>query len=83
MSRALWRDEKPPQLAKLAATCLAGVARAVQMVSTEAPVLAVANEEVVGQEATAEQFFDIIRSADRGHTSAEKWAAQEAPDTCH
>lgn len=80
LARALWREEKSPQLAKLAATCLAGVAEAVQLMTTEAPVLSVANAEAVGQEATAEQFFEIIRSVDRGRISSEKWAAQDAPD---
>ena len=60
--------------------CLAGLAEAVQNMTAEAPVLSVANEEAVGHEATAEQFFDVIRSADRGRISAERWAAQDAPD---
>jgi hypothetical protein len=41
-------------------------------------VLSLKNEELEGQEATAEQFMDVIRGADRGLISAEKWAAQYA-----
>ena len=48
--------------------------------TAEAPVLSLRNKETVGHEATAEQFFDVIRRADRGLISAERWAAQYAPD---
>jgi hypothetical protein len=48
--------------------------------AAEDPVLSLKNEEHEGQEATAEQFFDVVRGADRGLISAERWEAQYAPD---
>ena len=77
---ALWREEKSPQLAELASTCLATVAEAVQTMTAASPVLSLKNEELEGQEATAKQFMDVVRGADRGLISAERWSAQCAPD---
>ena len=48
--------------------------------TAEAAVLSPRNEEIEGQEATAEQFLDVVRRADRGLISAERWAAQYAQD---
>ena len=48
--------------------------------TAEGPVLEPKKEECKGQEPTAEQFFNVIRGADRGLISAERWEAQYAPD---
>jgi hypothetical protein len=56
------------------------MAEGVQNMTAEGLVLSLKNEEREGQETTAEQLFDVVRGADRGLISAERWAAQYAPD---
>ena len=59
-------------------SCVAGVTEAVELTN----VLSAArpcNNEAVGQEAVAEQFFSLIRGACKGRVAAEKWSEQIAP----
>lgn len=77
--RALFRQESTPGLRVLCHSCVAGVTEAVEL--TE--VLSVArpgDDEAVGQEAVAEQFFSLICGACQGRVAAKKWSEHIAPD---
>ena len=60
-------------------SCVAGVTEVVELTQ----VLSAArpgNDEAVGHEAVAEQFFSFIQGACQGSVAAEKWSEQIAPD---
>jgi hypothetical protein len=60
-------------------SCVAGVTEAVELTQ----VLLAArpgNDEAVGQEAVAEQFFSLIRGTCQRRVAAEKWSEQIAPE---
>ena len=60
-------------------SCVAGVTMAIEL--TRVLLAArLGNNEAIGQEAVAEQFFLLIQGACQGRVAAEKWSEQIALD---
>ena len=60
-------------------SCLAGVTKAVELTQVLFATRP-GNDELVGQEAIAEQYFALIQGASQGRVGADKWSEQNALD---
>ena len=79
LRRVLFRPELKPALQAMATECLAAVAEAVDTAKA-VDIATPQNDEVAGQDATAEQSLEIIRGANQGRSKATSWQRQLTPD---